>query len=206
GMLQSDGYEVTAVQPQVAGLAGDIETTKRVLDAQKGPVILVGHSYGGAVISGAAVNSRKVEGLVYIAAFAPDAGETLGELGAKFEDTPLSKALAPDSAGFLYIDRSKFHDVFCKDVPEAEARIMAAAQKPIPGTIFNERAPGAAWKDIPAWFVVAEEDQAINPDLERFFAKRMNARVTEIKSSHAAHVSQPRLVVKIIEEAAKAAK
>jgi pimeloyl-ACP methyl ester carboxylesterase len=206
GQLQNDGYEVTAVQHQVAGLAGDIQTAKRVIDAQKGPVIVVGHSYGGAVMSGAAANNPKVKGLVYIAAFAPDAGETLGELGAKFEPTPLGKALVPDSAGFLYIDRSKFHDVFCKDVPEAEARIMAVTQKPIAAAIFDERAPAPAWKDIPSWFVVAQDDQAINPELERFFAKRMNAHVTDLKASHVAFISQPRAVVKIIEEAAKTAK
>src|SRR5262244_2355983 len=132
-ILQRDGYFVTAVQIPLTSLSDDIATAKRVVDAQKGPVVLVGHSYGGAVITGAAAGNANVKALVYLAAFAPEAGEALGEPGKKFAPPPLNSALVPDSAGFLYIDRAKFHDAFCRDLPEAEASVMAATQKPVSG-------------------------------------------------------------------------
>jgi len=183
-ILERDGYFVTAVQIPLTSLPDDIATAKRVVDSQKGPVVLVGHSYGGAVITGAAAGSPYVKALVYLAAFAPDSGEPLGEPGKKFAETSLNSALVPDSAGFLYIDRAKFHDAFCKDLPEAEARVMAATQKPLNGSVFGASVPAAAWKTIPSWYVVSSEDHAINPELERFYAKRMGATTSEIASSH----------------------
>jgi pimeloyl-ACP methyl ester carboxylesterase len=111
----------------------------------------------------------------------------------------------PDSAGFLYVDRAKFHEDFCADLPAAEARVMAATQKPLSGTVFDATVSGAAWKSIPSWYIVGTEDRAINPDFEHFLAKRMGAKTTEIKSSHVSFLSQPTMVVKVIEEAAKAA-
>ena len=201
-LLEKKGYPVVAVQNPLITLAGDVATTKRMLAIQKGDVVLVGHSYGGAVISGAGAGSPNVKALVYVAAFAPDDGENLGALIESVPPSDLGPSLVPDSAGFLYIDRDKFRPVFAADVTEEESFVMAATQKPISGKIFGETAVGAAWKTIPSWYAVSAGDHAINPDLERFFAKRMKAKTTELKASHVSFVSQPAEVVKIIEEAA----
>ena len=204
-LLEKDGYTVTAVQNPLTSLADDIATTKRVIDAQKGPIVVVGHSYGGAVITGAAAGNPNVRALVYVNAFAPDEGEKLTAGTEKFAQPPLNSALVPDSAGFLYVDRAKFHEDFCADLPAAEARVMAATQKPLSGTVFDATVTGAAWKRIPSWYIVGIDDHAINPDFERFLAKRMGAQTTEVKSSHVPFLSHPAMVVKVIEEAAKAA-
>jgi pimeloyl-ACP methyl ester carboxylesterase len=203
-LLEKKGYPVVAVQNPLISLADDVATTKRMLAIQKGDVVLVGHSYGGAVISGAGAGSPNVKALVYVAAFAPDDGETLGALIESVPPSDLGPALVPDSAGFLYIDRAKFRPVFAADVTEEESFVMAATQKPVAGKIFAEPAVGAAWKTIPSWYAVSAGDHAINPDLERFFAKRMKAKTTELKASHVSFVSQPAEIVKIIEEAAGA--
>jgi pimeloyl-ACP methyl ester carboxylesterase len=203
-LLEHDGYSVTAVQNPLTSLADDVTTTKRVISAQKGPVVVVGHSYGGAVITAAAAGAANVKALVYVAAFAPDVDEVLAGPGAKFAPPALSTALVPDAAGFLYVDRAKFHDVVCKDIPLADARVAAATQKPVSGSVFAASVPGGAWKAIPSWYIVASEDQAINPELERFYAKRIGAMTTEIKSSHVPFLSHPRDVAKVIEAAATA--
>src|SRR5262245_46920061 len=202
-ILERDGYFVTAVQIPLTSLSDDIATAKRVVDAQKGPTVLVGHSYGGAVITGAAAGSPNVKALVYLAAFAPEAGEPPGEPGKESAKQPLDSAPTPDPAGFLSIDRAKFHDAFCKDLPEAEARVMAATQKPLAGSVFEASVSAAAWKTLPSWYVVSSQDRAINPELERFYAKRMGATTREIASSHVAFLSHPREVAKVIEGAAK---
>jgi pimeloyl-ACP methyl ester carboxylesterase len=203
-ILENDGYAVIAVQNPLTSLADDVATTKRVIEAQKGPLVAVGHSYGGAVITAAAAGRSNVKALVYVAAFAPDAGEVLEAPGKKFAPPALSSALVPDAAGFLYIDRAKFHDAFCKDVPTADARVMAATQKPVNGSVFTASVPGGAWKTIPSWYIVASEDRAINPELERFYAKRIGATTTEIKSSHVPFLSHPNKVAQVIEAAATA--
>jgi pimeloyl-ACP methyl ester carboxylesterase len=200
--LEEKGYYVTAVQVPLRSLADDVATTVRALESQKGDVVLVGHSYGGAIISGAGAASANVKALVYVAAFAPDAGEALGALIESFPPSSLPAAIVPDSAGFLYIDRTKFRAVFTADVSDSEFAVMAATQKPIAAAIFGEPSAAAAWKTIPAWYIVAAQDHAINPDLERFFAKRMNATITELDSSHVPFVSQPAEVVSVIEAAA----
>lgn len=204
-MLQKDGYTVTAVENPLTSLENDVATTKRVIEAQKGPTVVVGHSYGGAVVTGAAAGESNVKALVYVAAFMPDAGETLGELSARFPATPLGAALVPDTAGFLYIDRTKFNSVFCADLPEAEARVMAVTQKPLHNSAFGAKLPAAAWKTIPSYFILPTDDLAISPDLHRFAAKRANSKVTEIKASHVVFISHAKEVVKIIEEASEAA-
>jgi pimeloyl-ACP methyl ester carboxylesterase len=204
-LLEKDGFTVTAVQIPLNSLADDVATTKRVIDAQKDDVILVGHSYGGAVITDAAAGNPKVKGLVYVAAFAPDAGEALGGLIERFSPSPLGTALVPDSAGFLYIDRTKFLNVFANDLPKDEAALLAATQKPIAGAIFGEGVKAAAWKTIPSWYVVSTQDNAINPDLERFMAKRIGAQTKEIKASHVSFISNPAEVAKLVEAAAAAA-
>ena len=203
-ILQRDGYTVIAVQNTLTSLAADVETTKRVIDAQTGPVVVVGHSYGGAVITGAAAGSDHVKALVYIAAFAPEANEPVGAFGEKYPND-LGAAFRPDKAGFLYIDPAKVHELFAADLPEADARVVAATQKPIHSSAFGASVPQAAWKTIPSWYVVATDDKAIQPDLERFYAKRMGAKTTEIKSSHVPFVSHPEAVARVIEEAAAGA-
>ncbi|HEY6146101.1 MAG TPA: alpha/beta hydrolase [Thermoanaerobaculia bacterium] len=204
-ILQRDGYQVLAVENPLASLAGDVETTKRFVDGVKSPVVLVGHSYGGAVITGAAAGSSNVKALVYLAAFAPEGGEPVGAFGEKYP-VGLNTALQPDSAGFLYVDRGRFRQLFCADVPASDASVAAATQKPIHNSAFGASVPVAAWKTIPSWYLVSQDDHAINPELERFYAKRMNARTSEVKASHVAFISHPDVVAKLIEQAAAAAK
>lgn len=201
--LERDGYTVIAVQNPLTSFKEDVQTTKRVIDAQKGPVVVVGHSYGGAVITEAAAGNTNVKSLVYISAFAPEAGELVNAFGEKYP-VPLGQALKPDAAGFLYIDRAQFHDVFAKDLSPTEANVLAATQKPLNGSAFNASVDQAAWKTIPSWYLVTQEDRAINPDLERFYAKRMGAKTTEIKSSHVSFISHPKEVTQLIEQAANA--
>jgi pimeloyl-ACP methyl ester carboxylesterase len=203
-ILQRDGYKVIAAQNPLASLAGDVETTKRVIDAQTGPVVVVGHSYGGAVVTEAAAGNPNVKALVYVAAFAPEVGEPIGAYGDKYP-TGLGAGLRPDAACFLYIDRAQFHDLFAADVPKAETDVAAATQKPIIGSVFGASVQQAAWKTIPSFYLVTQDDKAINPELERFYAKRMGATVTEVKSSHVPFLSHPLVVTRFIEQAASAA-
>ena len=200
--LQHLDYPATAVQIAEYSLADDITTTQRVIDAQKGPVILVAHSYGGAVISGAAVGKRYVKALVYVSALAPDKGETLGGIQERFAQTLLAASLVPDAAGFLSVDRAKFAQAFAADVDQEKANVMAAAQRPINSTIFGTPAPEPAWKTIPSWVLVTTKDNAVNPDLQRFQAKRMNATIAEVEGSHATLVARPEEIVDLILEAA----
>ncbi len=201
-IFEDEGFTVTAVQNPLRSLAEDVATTKRVIDAQKGDVVLVGHSYGGSVITDAAAGNDKVKALVYVAAFAPEPGETVGGLLGKFPSAALGTALASDPASFLYIDRAKFHHVFAEDVPEEETSIMAAAQKPVAASAFGESTLSAAWKTIPSWYVVTTLDHAVNPELQRFMAKRMGAQTTEVKASHVPFLSQPLEIAKVIKAAA----
>ncbi len=200
-LLQQDGYKVVAVQNPLSSIAADVETTKRVIDAQVGPVVVVAHSYGGAVMTGAAAGNPNVRALVYVAAFALDAGEPAGPLFEQYpSDAP--RYFVPDAAGFLYIDPAAYPEVFAPDIPRRQAEAMAVAQKPLAAATFGQTLQAAAWRTIPSWFIVAQEDRVINPDLERFFAKRMNARIIEIKSSHAVLLSHPQAVAKVIRDAA----
>lgn len=201
-ILEDEGFSVTAVQNPLRSLAEDVATTKRAIEAQKGDVVLVGHSYGGAVITDAAAGNDKVKALVYVAAFAPDAGETVGGLIEKFPSSALGAALVPDSASFLYIDRAKFHEVFAEDVSKDEASVMAATQKPIAAGAFGEPVTSAAWKTIPSWYAVSTLDHAVNPDLERFMAKRIGAKITEVTASHVPFISRPEEISRVIKAAA----
>jgi pimeloyl-ACP methyl ester carboxylesterase len=202
-ILQGKGYTVLAVQNSLASFADDVQTTQRVFDAQTDPVVAVGHSYGGAVITGAAAGRANVKALVYIAAFAPEANEAIAAFGEKYP-TALGPALRADSAGFLTIDRARFRELFAQDVSAKEASIMAAAQKPIFGDSFSASLPNPAWKTIPSWYLVTQQDGALNPDLQRFYAKRMGAKTSEIRSSHVPFVSRPQVVARLIDEAARA--
>jgi len=156
------------------------------------------------VITEAAADNTNVKALVYLAAFAPEVGEAIGAFGDKYP-VALNSALRPDSAGFLYVDRAQFRDVFAKDVSPIEANVAAATQKPIIGTVFGATVAKAAWKTIPSWYLVSQDDHAINPDLERFYAKRMGAKTSEVKASHVAFISHPAEVTKLIEDAAMSA-
>jgi pimeloyl-ACP methyl ester carboxylesterase len=200
-LLERSGYTVVAVQNPLTSFEVDVATTRRVIDAQPGPVVAVGHSYGGAVITQAAAGSDKVRALVYVAAFAPDAGETVGGLWGQ-HPAPMAQALVTDQAGFLWLDRAKLRDVFARDVPEAETRVMAATQKPIHGSAFEATLTAAAWRQLPSWFLVATEDRSISPELLRLYARRAEGTTVEVASSHVPFLSHPGEVARLIEQAA----
>jgi pimeloyl-ACP methyl ester carboxylesterase len=201
-LLQAGGYTVTAVQIPLSSLSDDVDATNRVLHGQNGPVVLAGHSWAGAVITAAAAGSKKVKSLVYVAAFAPEAGEVVTAPAAKYPEPEINKALKPDESGFVYIDRARFRAVYAHDLPEADTRIMAVTQKPIKGECFGETVPAAAWKTVPSWYIVSTEDHAINPDMQRYYAKRIGATTTEIAASHVPHLSQPSAVARVLVDAA----
>ena len=202
-ILKARGYNVSIVGNPDTGIEEDVAATNRVLDRQKGPVILVGHSYGGAIITMAGT-SAKVVGLVYVAAFSPDKGETLGKLSSSYPADPVNGIL-PAKDGFLWYDLTKFHAGFCADLPKKEADFMAAAQVPVAVSGFTYVFSDIAWKTKPSWYIVATEDHSLQPDLERFMARRANGKVTEIKSSHVVFISHAKEVADIIEAAAMGA-
>jgi pimeloyl-ACP methyl ester carboxylesterase len=203
------GYPVIAVANPLRGVKSDAAYVARVLDSIEGPIILVGHSYGGCVISGAAAGKTNVKALVFVAGFAPEAGETAGALSAKFPGSTLGPTLAPPVAlenggKDLYILQDKFRAQFAADVPAAEAKLMAATQRPITEAALNEPAPAPAWKTIPSWFLFGSLDKNIPPAAQEFMAQRANSKKTvEIKgASHVVMISHPAALVKLIEEAA----
>lgn len=204
-LLIQAGYNVTAVQNPLISLPDDIATTKRAIDSQPGPVVAVGHSYGGAIITGAAVGSPQVKALVYIAGWALAPGDSISQLIGKYPPPPLVTAIVPDAGGFLYIDREKFHEVFTHDVSTAEAQVLAVTQKPAASITFDQSVESAAWQTIPSWYLLAQEDRAINPELQRFMASRIDAKVTELEASHVPYISRPREVANLIIEAASSA-
>ena len=201
-LLKKKGYNVSVVGNPNTGFADDVPATKRVLDRQDGPAILVGHSYGGAIITEAG-NHAKVTGLVYVAAFAPDANETLLQLLHAGPPAPNSGILPPDANGYIWYDTKKYHSGFCADLPKEQAEFLADSQIPVSASVFGATIANPAWKTKNTWYIVAQEDQTIPPDGERFMAKRMNASVTEIKASHLVMISKPKAVADIIESAAK---
>ena len=200
-ILERDGFNVSIAQPPETSLEDDVASVNRVLDAQDGPAILVGHSYGGAIITGAGVNPH-VKALVYVAAFQPDVGESLGSLGAKMPAAGAS-AVKPSADGFLYIDRAAFHDAFCADLPAAQADLMARSQVGLSIKAATAPATVAPWKTKPVYAVVATEDRSINPDLERFMYRRSHAQTIELPSSHVVYISHPAEVAALIEKAAE---
>lgn len=198
-ILTHDGYNVAVVQEPETSFDEDVKATTRVVDQQDGPSILVGHSYGGAVITEAG-NDSKVAGLVYVAAFQPDTGESALELAKKMPSAAQSIKATAD--GHLYIDPAMFHKDFCADVPVAEANFMAISQVMPAVQSFGAPITHAAWRTKPSWAVVATADRAINPDLERFMTKRAGSTTIELNSSHVAYISHPAEVAKLIEQAA----
>jgi pimeloyl-ACP methyl ester carboxylesterase len=200
--LKKEGYTVAIVQNPTTSLADDVAATRRTIAAQNGPVILVGHSYGGAVITEAG-NDPKVVGLVYVAAFAPDKGESVSTL---IKDpppgAPVPPILAPQD-GFLFLDKAKFAASFAADVTADAAAFMADSQVPWGVEALSGTISEAAWKAKPSWYLVSTEDRMIPPDAQRAMSKRAGSTVVEVKGSHAVYVSQPRAVASIIENAAK---
>lgn len=203
-LLLKEGYYVTAVENPLHSLEGDVANTRRTIQAQTGPTIVVGHSYGGSVITGAAAGQPQVKALVYVAGYMPDAGESLGELTAKFEAPPLLTALVPDAEGFITVDRSRLHEVFGADLPEARTDLLGITQKPLHQSAFSASLTETAWKEIPSYFVLPTDDLTIHPDLHRFCAERAKAEVAEVAASHAVFISHPELIVDVIRRAAEA--
>src|SRR5262249_41478915 len=199
-ILQAKGYNVTAVQNPLTSFADDVAATQRALALQDGPVILVGHSWAGVVITEAGMDP-KVVGLVYVAAFAPDQGETIPDLGKPYPAPPALASPIVDKQGFLTLGADAFKK-FGSDLPEKDALVAAAVQVPINGSAFGAQVSAVAWKSKPSWYVVSTMDQAIAPDEERFFAKRMKATTTELKASHVSMLSQPKAVTAVIVDAA----
>lgn len=202
-ILTKKGYSVSVVGNPNTGFADDVAATKRVLDKQTGPVLLVGHSYGGAIITEAG-NHPKVAGLVYIAAFAPDSSETLLKLLQAGPPAPNAGILPPDENGYIWYDVAKYHSGFCADLPKEKAAFLAASQVPVAASVFGAAIQHPAWKTRKTWYIVATEDQTIPPDGERFMAKRMGANTTEIKASHLVFMSKPDAVAKVVLAAAAA--
>ena len=203
--LQANGYKVTAPQFPLTSIADDVARLRQVLALQDGPSILVGHSYGGQIFTALGTDAPNVAGLVYIAAFGLDKGESLGAL---LSQGPSPAALAHqlvDKRGFVWLPEEDFVSHFAADVDPVKARVMYAVQQPLAATAFNDVMGVPAWKALPSWYLVATDDQALPPAAQRLFAKRMGATVIEIPSSHVAMVSHPRDVVRLAETAAEAA-
>ena len=198
-ILEKDGYKVSVAQPPETSYADDQKYTKAAIDAMGGPVVLVGHSYGGSIITEAG-NDPNVAALVYIAAFALDEGDSCASIEQAVPQA--SKAFKPDSNGNWWIDQSHFAADFAADVPPAVSHFMAISQVPISTDAFTHKVTNPAWKTKPTWYMVASQDRSINPIQERMMAKRANAKTVEVKSSHVAYMSHPKEAAKLIEEAA----
>jgi pimeloyl-ACP methyl ester carboxylesterase len=202
--LKKDGYAVTVVQNPTLSLADDVAVTKRALAAQNGPVILVGHSYGGVVVTEAG-NDPKVAGLVYIAAFAPDKGESVSALIKDPQPGAPVPPILPPQDGFLFLDKAKFRASFAADVSADAAAFMADSQVPWGVEALGGTISEPAWKTKPSWYLVTTEDKMIPPDAQRVMSKRAGSKVVEVKASHSVYVSQPQAVASLIEKAAKGA-
>jgi len=201
-LLRKDGYTVSIVQNPTISLADDVRVTRQAIAAQNGPVILVGHSYGGVVITEAG-NDPKVVGLVYIAAFAPDRGESVSSL---IKDPPPGAPvppILPPQDGFLFLDKAKFPASFAADVDAGKAEFMAASQVPWGMEALNGSISEPAWKTKPSWYLVATDDRMIPPPAQRLMSKRAGSTVVEVSGSHAVYVSQPEAVARLIAKASK---
>ncbi len=205
--LQADGVQVTAPANPLRGISIDSAYIASLLDQIPGPVIAVGHSYGGAVITNAAANATNVVGLVYVAAFAPDEGETLGGIEGDSKDSVLSSALVQlqyptgegsETAVEFAIDPEKFHDAFAADLPEEQTAVMAATQRPVAELAFSTPSGAPAWKNLPSWAVVPTGDKAAGSDVVRSMAERAGATITEVEGSHVIMMSQPQAVTDAI--------
>jgi len=202
-ILQAKGLNVVAVQNPLSSLANDVDAAARAIEAQKGPVILVGHSWGGVVITEAGVND-KVKALVYVAAFAPSEGESVTDLTKGLPQAPWVPALIADKGGYVTLPQQVMTKYFAQDLPVAKTRVMAATQGPILAKSFEEKVDKAAWKSKPSWYVIAAQDQMIAPSLQRTMAEKMGAKVSTVNASHVPFLSKPKEVAAAIIAAADA--
>jgi pimeloyl-ACP methyl ester carboxylesterase len=211
-LLLAAGVPVQAVSNPLRGIAADAAYVASAIAQIPGPVLAVGHSYGGAVISNAALAAGNVVGLVYVAAFAPDENETLGEIEGTSRDSVLSSALKPaqfpaESGGTaveLYVDPAQFHEAFARDLPQQQSAVLGASQRPVAASAFEEKSGAPAWKKLPSWAVVATGDKAAGSDVVRSMAERAGATITEIEASHVVMISKPREVTDVIMTALRA--
>src|SRR3954454_22272879 len=203
-LLKADGFNVSVVQNQTLSLESDVETTNNVLDVQDGPAILVGHSYGGVVVTEAGRHER-VAGLVYIAAFAPDAGESVNALIADPPRGAPVPPIQPPVDGFLFLDREKFAEAFAADLPADDAAFMADSQVPWGVEALNGAVSDPAWRSKPSWYLVATDDRMIPPPAQRAMSERAGSTVVQAAGSHSIYVSQPRATADLIKEAAQRA-
>jgi pimeloyl-ACP methyl ester carboxylesterase len=202
--LQADGYRVTAPQFPLTSLAADVARLRQVLDSQERPTVVAGHSYGGQIITALGTDAPNVAGLVYIAAFGLDEGESLGALLSQGPVTPALAHLFTDKQGFGWLSEDDFVHHFAADVDPVKAKVMYAVQQALAGSAFTDVMGAPAWKSQPTWYLVASDDEAIPPAAERLFASRMGATTIEVPSSHVAMVSHPDEVARLIESAAQA--
>src|SRR5579859_151347 len=203
--LQAAGHHVVAPQFPLTSLAADVARLRQVLEFQEGPTIVAGHSYGGQIMTALGTDAPNAVGLVYIAAFGLDAGESLGALLSQGPVTPALGHLFTDKQGFAWLSEDDFVNHFAADVDPVKAKVMYAVQQALTVSAFQDVMGVPAWKALPSWYLVATDDQAIPPDAERLFARRMGATTVEVPSSHVAMVSHPDDVVKLIETATQAA-
>lgn len=202
-LLQDKGIHVTVVQNPLDSLAGDVAAATRAIDKQPGKVVLVSHSWGGTVITEAGKND-KVASLVYVAAFAPDAGQSVADVSKDAPKSPGIARVEADSQGWLSLPAQAVAEDFAQDVPAREARVMAATQGPIKGSAFGEAVSSAAWHDKPSYYIVSQHDRMIPPSLERSMAKAIGAKITELPTSHVPQRSRPADVARVIEQAVAA--
>jgi pimeloyl-ACP methyl ester carboxylesterase len=202
--LQADGFQVRAPQFPMSSLADDLARLRQVLEFQDGPTIVVGHSYGGQIMTALGADAPNVVGLVYIAAFGLDEGESLGALLSQGPPTPALAHLFTDARGFAWLSEDDFVNHFAADVDPTQARVLYAVQQPLATSAFGDNMGTPAWKSLPSWYLVAQNDEALPPDAERQFAARMGATTVEIPSSHVPMVSHPHEVADLIEKAANA--
>jgi pimeloyl-ACP methyl ester carboxylesterase len=201
--LHAKGYRVCAVQNPLTSLADDIDRTSKLATAQDAPTLLVGHSYGGAVITGAG-HTTNVVGLVYVAAFAPDEGDSLGSIFARREQPPGAASIRSDKDGFLWIAPDAFRESFCQDLDQTEALVMALTQKPIAGRCFEDQSGAPAWKTKPSWYQVSAHDRMIPPETEVWMAQRIKPKETiTLQASHASLASHADEIVALIEKASR---
>ena len=201
-LLQAEGVSVVSVQNPLTSLEDDVAAARRAIDAQPGKVVLVGHSWGGTVITEAG-NADKVASLVYVAAFAPDAGQFSAELGKNHPPPPGLAHISADAAGFLRLTPEGMSKHFAQDLPASKTAVMAVTQGPIHAKAFEQKVSTAAWKTKPSWYVVASADHIIQPELQREMAKKIGARVTTVDTSHVPQQSQPAKVAQVILEAVR---
>ena len=202
--LQADGFQVRAPQFPLSSLAADVARLRQVLEFQDGPTVVVGHSYGGQIMTALGSDTKNVVGLVYVAAFGLDEGESLGALLSQGPVTPTLAHLFTDTHGFGWLSEDDFVNHFAADVDPIQAKVLYAVQQALASSAFTDVMGTPAWKSLPSWYLVAQNDEALPPDAQRQFAARMGATVVEIPSSHVAMVSHPQEVAELIETAAAA--